>query len=194
MCVGLYCLAIGGCDFDPSKWEVSMPEDTKQNLQADSSKVYQKATFAAGCFWSIQETYRKIPGVISTSAGYTGGAVDAPTYQQVCSDTTGHAEAVQITYDPEKVSYEQLLAVFWKIHDPTTLNRQGPDVGTQYRSAIFYHSDSQKELAEASKQKLSVRRNIVTQILPATQFYDAEEYHQLYLQKKGLSSCSIDGK
>ena len=128
-------------------------------------------------------TYRNIHGVISTAAGYTGGSIADPTYRQVCSDRTGHAEAVQVMYDPEKVSYEKLLAVFWNIHDPTTLNRQGPDVGTQYRSAIFYHTDRQKELSEASKQKLSEHRNIVTQIIPAAKFYAAEEYHQFYLHK-----------
>jgi peptide-methionine (S)-S-oxide reductase len=155
----------------------------------------QKATFAAGCFWGVEETFRNIPGVIDAISGYTGGNTVNPTYQDVCSDETGHAEAVEVTYDPSKVSYNQLLEVFWDNHNPTTLNRQGPDVGTQYRSAIFYHSPEQKELAEKSKAELDAsgrfRNPIVTQIAEAAPFFAAEEYHQRYLAKRGLSHCHI---
>lgn len=153
----------------------------------------EKATFAAGCFWGVEETFRQIPGVISTTVGYTGGAMKNPSYKDVCTDRTGHAEAVQIEYDPAKVSYEQLLDVFWANHDATTPNRQGPDVGTQYRSAVFFHSPEQQKAAVASKKRLEksgkYSRPIVTQIRPAAEFYPAEEYHQRYLEKHGLSNC-----
>lgn len=154
-----------------------------------------KATFAAGCFWGVEATFRSIPGVISTRAGYTGGSLEHPTYRDVCSDRTGHAEAVEVTYDPAGITYDELLKVFWENHDPTTLNRQGPDVGTQYRSAIFYHSPQQETAARASKDRLdrsgAYRRPVVTQIVPAAQFWEAEEYHQRYLEKKGLAQCHI---
>src|SRR5579864_2016998 len=153
----------------------------------------EKAAFAAGCFWGVEETFRQLKGVVSTAVGYEGGSFPNPTYQDVCTDRTGHAEAVEIEYDPAQVSYEQLLDVFWKNHNPTTLNRQGPDVGSQYRSAIFYHTPEQLEIAQASKEQLSqsgkFKRPIVTQIAPATTFYRAEEYHQRYLQKRGMSHC-----
>ncbi len=154
-----------------------------------------KATFAAGCFWGVEELFRNTPGVLSTQVGYTGGHTPNPTYQEVCTDRTGHAEAVEIEYDPERVSYEQLLEIFWANHDPTTLNRQGPDIGTKYRSAIFYHSPEQKAAAIASKQALEqsgrFRRPIVTEIVAAGPFYRAEEYHQQYLAKRGLSHCHL---
>jgi peptide-methionine (S)-S-oxide reductase len=154
-----------------------------------------KATFAAGCFWGVEATFRQLPGVTSTRVGYIGGKTDNPTYKEVCTDRTGHAEAVEVDYDPAKVSYDQLLDVFWENHDPTQLNRQGPDWGTQYRSAIFYHSPEQELAALASKDKLEkVRRYskpIVTQIVPAVTFYEAEDYHQQYLEKRGLASCHI---
>lgn len=154
---------------------------------------YMKATFAAGCFWGVEEMFRKIPGVVSTCVGYTGGRLENPTYKQVCSDRTGHAEAVQVVYDPAKVKYEQLLDIFWHGHNPTTRNRQGPDVGSQYRSGIFYHSLGQKEKAEESKAALAASgaysREIVTEIVPAEPFYVAEDYHQQYLEKRGQSSC-----
>jgi peptide-methionine (S)-S-oxide reductase len=154
-----------------------------------------QATFAAGCFWGVEEAFRRVPGVLSTSVGYTGGTLPDPTYQAVCSDRTGHAEAVQVEYDPAQVSFDELLNVFWQTHDPTTLNRQGPDIGSQYRSAIFYHSPEQKAAAEASKAALEAsgrfRRSIVTQIVPEAPFYRAEEYHQQYLAKRGQSGCSI---
>ena len=155
----------------------------------------EKATFAAGCFWGVEATFRGLPGVASTRVGYTGGSLNNPTYKQVCTDRTGHAEAIEVTFDPEKVSYEELLKVFWENHDPTTLNRQGPDVGTQYRSAIFYDNADQQAAALASKQKLeqsgAYRRPIVTQIVPAVEFWEAEDYHQQYLEKRGLAHCHI---
>ena len=148
----------------------------------------QKAIFAAGCFWGVESNFRKIEGVISTRVGYTGGSFSEPTYKQVCSLNTGHAEAIEITFDPSKVSYDELLEVFWSIHDPTTLNRQGPDVGSQYRSAVFYINSEQEEKALKSKTKLEVsnrfRRPIVTQIVPASDFWKAEEYHQQYNDKR----------
>jgi methionine-S-sulfoxide reductase len=155
----------------------------------------EKATFGAGCFWGVEETFRKIDGVTSAAVGYAGGRTENPTYEDVCSHETGHAEVVEIEFDPAKVSYRQLLEVFWSNHNPTTLNRQGPDVGDQYRSVIFYHSPEQRAMAEASKEELKksgrFRRPIVTQIEPAPKFYRAEEYHQRYLEKRGLSHCAI---
>jgi peptide-methionine (S)-S-oxide reductase len=154
-----------------------------------------KATFAAGCFWGVEATFRQLPGVISTRVGYTGGQTEDPTYKEVCTDRTGHAEAVEIEYDPAKLSYDKLLDVFWENHDPTQLNRQGPDWGTQYRSAIFFHSPEQEAEAKASKERLEKSRRfskpIATQIVPAVTFFEAEEYHQQYLEKKGLASCHI---
>jgi peptide-methionine (S)-S-oxide reductase len=153
------------------------------------------ATFGAGCFWGTQATFQKIPGVIATAAGYEGGTKPDPTYEEVCSHATGHAEVVQLEYDPALVSYDALLDVFWNNHNPTTLNRQGPDVGTQYRSAIFYHDEEQKELAERSRQILSgsgrFKQPVVTQIVPASTFWVAEDYHQSYLGKHGMESCHV---
>lgn len=153
----------------------------------------EKATFAAGCFWHVEEAFRHIKGVLSTTVGYTGGTTKNPTYEDVCTDTTGHAEVVEVTFDPNKVSYEELLTVFWDVHDPTTKNRQGPDIGNQYRSAIFYHTKEQKKQAEQSKKNLEktgkYKKKIVTEITQATTFYPAEEYHQQYLQKHGLAAC-----
>ena len=153
----------------------------------------EKATFGAGCFWGVEETFRKLKGVTSTAVGYAGGTKENPTYEDVCSDETGHAEAVQVEFDPSQVSYDDLLDVFWSNHNPTTLNRQGPDIGTQYRSVIFYHSPEQKAAAEKSKIDMSSRLNrpIVTQIGPAAKFWRAEEYHQRYLEKRGQSHCAI---
>jgi peptide-methionine (S)-S-oxide reductase len=155
----------------------------------------QKATFAAGCFWGVEAEFRQIKGVKQTTVGYSGGTLENPNYGAVCSGMTGHAEAVEVEYDPSEVSYAQLLKVFWENHDPTTLNRQGPDVGTQYRSAIFYHDDEQRAAANESKEKLAssgrYRNPVVTQIVPAAQFYRAEEYHQQYLEKRGLATCKI---
>lgn len=146
------------------------------------------ATFAAGCFWGVEELFRTRPGVIKTEVGYTGGSTPNPTYKMVCGDATGHAEAVQITYDPQKISYSDLLTIFWENHDPTTPNRQGPDIGTQYRSVIFYHSPEQEKLARASKKQLEtsgmLRAPTITEIVPAPAFHRAEEYHQQYLAKR----------
>jgi peptide-methionine (S)-S-oxide reductase len=154
-----------------------------------------KATFAAGCFWGVEAAFRQIAGVLGTAVGYTGGQSQNPTYEQVCTDRTGHAEAVEVEFDPAKVSYDQLLAVFWQNHDPTQLNRQGPDYGSQYRSAIFYHTPEQQAAAEASMKQLAesgkFNRPIATQIVPAAEFHRAEEYHQQYLEKRGQSSCHI---
>lgn len=155
----------------------------------------QKATFGAGCFWGVEAAFRRIPGVTATSVGYSGGHLDNPSYEQVCTDRTGHAEVVEVIYDPAQVEYDQLLEVFWENHDPTTLNRQGPDIGSQYRSAIFYHDAEQEAAAQASKDRLEqsgrLRRPIVTEIVPAAMFYPAEDYHQQYLEKRGLASCHI---
>ena len=154
-----------------------------------------KATFAAGCFWGVEATFRQLEGVTSTRVGYSGGHLDKPTYEDVCTDGTGHAEAVEVDFDPTKISYDKLLEVFWDNHDPTQLNRQGPDWGTQYRSAIFFHSPEQETAAKASKDALEKSRRyskpIVTQIAPATTFYEAEDYHQQYLEKRGLATCHI---
>jgi peptide-methionine (S)-S-oxide reductase len=154
-----------------------------------------KATFAAGCFWGVEAAYRQIPGVLSTAVGYEGGSLEDPTYEDVCTDRTGHAEAVEVEYDPERVSYDRLLDIFWDNHDPTQKNRQGPDVGTQYRSAIFFHDAEQERAARASKESRErsggYRRPIVTEIVPASTFWKAEDYHQQYLEKRGLSSCKI---
>jgi len=152
-----------------------------------------KAAFAAGCFWGSQEDFEKVPGVLNTTVGFMGGTLKNPTYRDVCTDTTGHAETVLVEYDPAKVTYDQLLNVFWTHHDPTTMNRQGPDVGTQYRSVVFYYTPEQKAAAEASIAQLTAAhrftRPIVTQVVPATDFWKAEEYHQHYLDKNGLSNC-----
>ena len=153
----------------------------------------QKATFAAGCFWHVEEAFREIKGVISTTVGYTGGKMKNPTYEEVCTDETGHAEAVQIEYDPKIVPYEKLLDAFWTIHDPTQKNRQGPDEGTQYRSAIFYHTEEQKKIAEKSlkEEQKKNEEKIPTEITKATVFYPAEEHHQKYLMKRGQKTCGI---
>lgn len=153
----------------------------------------EKATFAAGCFWGVEEAFRQVKGVKSTLVGYTGGHTQNPTYKEVCSDHTGHAEAVEVEFDPAQVSYANLLDVFWSNHDPTQLNRQGPDFGTQYRSAIFYHSPEQEQSARESKERLTQERRfakpIVTEITKATAFYPAEDYHQQYLAKRGQRVC-----
>jgi peptide-methionine (S)-S-oxide reductase len=151
----------------------------------------EKATLGAGCFWGIEATYRRLAGVKSTAVGYMGGKLKNPTYKDVCTDSTGHAEVLEVTFDPAVISYHDILEVFWDNHNPTTLNRQGPDVGRQYRSAIFYHSPEQEAIARASRDAAHARfpRPIVTEITPATEFWRAEEYHQQYLEKRGLSQC-----
>lgn len=154
-----------------------------------------KATFGAGCFWGVEEEFRKVPGVLATAVGYSGGSLQNPTYKDVCTDTTGHAEVVEVDYDPAAVSYDALLDVFWNNHNPTQLNRQGPDVGTQYRSAIFFHDAAQEAAARASKDRLQKSgrfpRPIVTEISPAQPFWRAEEYHQRYFEKRGGGSCHV---
>ena len=155
----------------------------------------EKATFAAGCFWGVEATFRQMPGVTSTRVGYTGGKTENPTYKDVCTDGTGHAEAVEVEFDPAKLTYAQLLKVFFENHDPTQVNRQGPDYGAQYRTAIFFHSPEQEAAAKKSKQALEaggkLRRPVATEITPAGPFWRAEEYHQRYLEKRGAASCHI---
>ncbi len=152
-----------------------------------------KATFGAGCFWGVEAAFRTLDGVTATEVGYAGGRTAAPTYQEVCNRSSGHAEVVQVTYDPETVSYEQLLAVFWAEHDPTQLNRQGPDIGDQYRSVIFVHDAEQRAVAEASRDRVQKRisRRVVTQIEDAPVLWPAEDYHQQYLEKRGLATCHV---
>ena len=149
----------------------------------------QKATFGAGCFWDVEAAFRRVKGVLSTTVGYSGGSFKGPTYEDLCTGTTGHAEVVEVDYYPAKVSYDELLKVFWEIHNPTTMNRQGLDIGTQYRSVIFFHNSEQRAAAEASKEKLQrnghYKNPIVTEITPASEFYKAEEYHQQYCEKRG---------
>lgn len=156
----------------------------------------EKATFGAGCFWGVEAEFRKVAGVTSTAVGYSGGHFKNPTYQDVCAGNTGHAEVVEVEFDPQKVSYDELLNVFWENHDPTQLNRQGPDYGAQYRSAIFFHTPEQEAAARASKARLEAsgkyRRPIVTQIVAATEFWRAEEYHQQYFEKRGVAHCRIN--
>ena len=157
--------------------------------------MIEKATFGAGCFWGVEAAFRQIEGVAATAVGYAGGHLVDPTYPDVCTDRTGHAEVVEVEYDPARVPYERLLEVFWENHDPTTLNRQGPDHGSQYRSAIFFHTPEQERAARASKEALEKsgrwRKPIVTEITPAATFYRAEDYHQQYLEKRGLATCRI---
>ena len=173
-----YCINAAALLFAPS-------------VKAD--KKLEKATFSAGCFWGVEDAFMHLKGVVSTRVGYTGGRTKDPTYEQVCTNTTGHAESVEVIYDPAVISYDGLLDTFWSIHDPTTVDRQGPDVGSQYRSVIFYHNENQKEAAIASKEKLEksgkYKKRIVTEISPAPEFYQAEEYHQKYDMKHGIKSC-----
>ena len=169
-----------------------MPTDTEPT--ADPATT---ATFAAGCFWGVEEAFRQTEGVTDTRVGYTGGHLSDPTYEDTCTGTTGHAEAVEVQFNPDEVSYDELLKVFWQNHNPTTLNRQGPDVGSQYRSAVFYHNEAQREAAERSKQQRQADdgyfggKPIVTEIAPATRFWPAEDYHQQYLAKRGRASCRV---
>ncbi len=165
-----------------------------ERLDAREAKTLPKAMFGAGCFWGVESAFREVNGVVETAVGYSGGITENPTYGEVCSHTTGHAEVVLITYDPDRVSYEALLDVFWRIHDPTQLDRQGPDIGDQYRSAVFTFNEAQRKAAEASEEKLRKsgafgKRQIVTEITPATPFYRAEEVHQQYWEKSGRKGC-----
>ena len=153
----------------------------------------ERGTFAAGCFWQVEVEFRNTPGVTAARVGYSGGTSENPSYQDVCTGRTGHAEVVEVEFDPERISYDELVDKFWSLHDPTQVNRQGPDVGTQYRSAIFFHSPEQEQAAIASRDRLQAgaRRPIATEITPAQPFYAAEEYHQRYLEKRGLATCAI---
>ena len=187
-----YCINSVSLDFKRPESVESQPESKSIGIEKSDEKVKKKlkaetATFAAGCFWGVEHKFRQIPGVLSTEVGYTGGQVENPTYKQVCKDKTGHAEAVKITFDPSRISYDEMLEVFFRIHDPTQLNRQGLDIGTQYKTAIFYHSNEQKETAEKMLRRLEnssrFSKHIVTQIIPASEFYRAEEYHQQYYEK-----------
>ncbi|MGZ5309305.1 MAG: peptide-methionine (S)-S-oxide reductase MsrA [Solirubrobacterales bacterium] len=157
------------------------------------TKILEKATFGAGCFWQVEVEFRNTPGVKDAIAGYSGGTASDPGYEQVCSGTTGHAEVVEVTYDPDDVSYDQLLDVFWRIHDPTQVNRQGPDHGDQYRTAIFFHTPEQEKAAIASREREQAKHDkpIATEITPASEFWPAEDYHQRYLEKRGLATCAI---
>jgi peptide-methionine (S)-S-oxide reductase len=171
----------------------SAGQTTNRSIGEADGRPIEKATFGAGCFWGVEAAFREVPGVTATAVGYSGGHLANPAYKDVCSGTTGHAEVVQVEFDPSKVSYDELLEKFWDTHDPTTPNRQGPDVGTQYRSAIFFHSQEQETAAIASRERAQDRtkRPIVTEITPASEFYRAEEYHQRYLEKQGLATCRI---
>jgi peptide-methionine (S)-S-oxide reductase len=169
---------------------------TKANREHLLDMSMEKATFGAGCFWGVEAAFAAIPGVTATAVGYEGGAMERPTYKDVCTDRTGHAEVVELDFDPEKVSYGQVLDAFFELHDPTTLNRQGPDWGAQYRSAIFFHSAEQENQAKAKIEELTAKghfqtKRIVTKIEPAQTFWRAEEYHQKYLEKRGQASCHI---
>jgi peptide-methionine (S)-S-oxide reductase len=163
--------------------------------ETNGNSSREKATFGAGCFWGVEASFRELKGVTATAVGYAGGALDSPSYQDVCTGHTGHAEVVEVEFDPSEISYERVLDVFWQSHDPTTLNRQGPDIGTQYRSAIFVHTPEQQTAAQQSKDALEQSgrfpRPIVTEVTPASTFYRAEEYHQHYLEKCGLAHCRI---
>ncbi len=189
-----YCVNSASLGFAPASTPDAAQKSDPEEATT-SEKKFARATFGAGCFWGVEAAFRQLEGVSDTAVGYMGGTLENPTYQQVCTDKTNHAEVVQVDYEPGKVTYEQLLEVFWDNHDPTTLNRQGPDVGTQYRSVIFYHNEKQKETAEASKARLEIsgksKKPIVTEITPASTFYRAEEYHQRYLEKRGLATCKI---
>jgi peptide-methionine (S)-S-oxide reductase len=186
--------AVTGIGADQAESEASTTEQTDDQGLGERAMATETATFGAGCFWGVEETFRCMEGVVETAVGYAGGTTEEPTYEQVCSGRTGHAEVVQVQYDPAQVSYEELLAKFFELHDPTQVNRQGPDVGDQYRSVIFYHDDQQKQAAETMKAELDAsgryRRPIATQIEPAPTFWRAEEYHQQYIMKRGGGGCS----
>ncbi|HEO69846.1 MAG TPA: peptide-methionine (S)-S-oxide reductase [Candidatus Hydrogenedentes bacterium] len=194
VCAGILAFATAGCPGYAEGGSRKACASTHDRL--DASEVHarlEKATFAAGCFWGVEEAFRHVPGVTDTEVGYTGGSLENPTYRDVCSGRTGHAESVLVTYDPSRLPYEELLDVFFMSHDPTTPDRQGPDVGTQYRSAIFWHTPEQRDAAEKAKRTLdeagAFSGPITTHISPASTFYRAEEYHQRYMVKRGRASC-----
>jgi len=187
--------AFAGCAYTAAQDDAQQAQTTQATDEGsgETAMATETATFGAGCFWGVEEKFRTTPGVTDTEVGYAGGHTENPTYRQVCSHTTGHAEVVELKYDPEKITYEQLLKIFFEMHDPTQVNRQGPDVGDQYRSAIFYHTDAQKQAAEKMKSELdeagTYRRPIATQIEPAPKFWPAEDYHQEYFKKRGGGAC-----
>jgi len=184
------CRVLCTPDIIRSITHLKCPKELRQaRTNSDQITAMKLATFAAGCFWGVEEAFLESGLVASTKVGYTGGSTKSPTYEQVCTGKTGHAEAVQVVYDPETTNYNDILDIFWRIHDPTTLNRQGPDHGEQYRSAIFYHDGEQHELALSSAKRQSLKRPIVTQIAPSSEFYPAEEYHQQYIRKTGRAGC-----
>jgi len=183
---------------DPARTAAGRTPDTRPTDSRETANVEtETAMFGAGCFWGVEETFRNVKGVVETAVGYSGGHAESPSYKQVCTDGTGHAEVVQVKYDPSVVSYDELLDIFWNCHNPTTPNRQGPDIGSQYRSAIFYHTPEQEAAARASKERLEesgrFNRPIVTEITPASAFWRAEEYHQKYLLKHGRAACPSHG-
>ena len=190
-------MAETGCCLFREAYRPVHPKYPGESFMAGDGKQLKTATFGAGCFWGVEAAFRKVPGVTDTAAGYMGGTTRNPAYEQVCTGGTGHAEVVQVTYDPLQVTYDKLLSVFWSIHDPTQLNRQGPDIGPNYRSVIFYHDAEQARLARQSKEDLQLSGRfgfgrIVTAIQPATEFWRAEEYHQRYFEKHGgHASCGI---
>ena len=203
LALALIAVAAGGCR--PTQEPTPMDPTDESNRRAapgagaagsdEAPETTQTATFAAGCFWGVEATFRKVPGVVDTAVGYAGGHTDSPTYEQVCSKTTGHAEVVQVEFDPATITYDGLLEVFWRCHDPTQLNRQGPDSGTQYRSAVFYTDDEQKRITESLIGKLKEKGlKVVTQLAPATIFWPAEDYHQDYLERTGRPSCHVRNK
>jgi len=203
MLVGVVALGLAGAlAYDTVRAEPTDKAETKQAAakpeKSGDAKKMEKATFGGGCFWGVEAAFRQLNGVKETAVGYEGGNMDNPSYKDVCTDRTGHVEVVQVTFDPDEISYDELLKVFWDIHDPTQVNRQGPDVGTQYRSVIFYNSPEQKEAAEKSKKALddskTLKRPVATAIEPAKTFWMAEDYHQQYLEKRGLSSCHVSLK
>lgn len=189
--VAAFAFALAGCGADPASGPVAASPTSPAST--DMTTPREKATFGAGCFWGVEHIYRQIPGVIEAYSGYAGGATERPTYRDICTGTTGHAEVVEVTYDPSKVTYARLAEVFFRMHDPTTLNRQGPDVGTQYRSVIFYHSEAQRLDAERAKAAAQPRFKspIVTTIEPAPVFWMAEAYHQRYIERTGHPSCHV---
>ena len=183
-------LAVTGCE----KEEFDMVNEANPAI-VQNLENFPVATFAGGCFWGVEYNFRRVPGVLDAEVGFMGGRMDNPSYKQVCYEDTNHAEVVHLRYDPEKVSYEKLVKIFFKLHNPTTLNRQGPDVGTQYRSAVFYHDDEQKQTSENIKTQLNVsgefKRPIVTEITEAKDFWKAEDYHQQYIEKNPLRRCHV---
>lgn len=193
---GCYSASSNAAPAQPGTSSTTQPAHTAWAQHEKEKRVKtEQAMFGAGCFWGVEETFRNVPGVVATAVGYSGGAAENPTYKQVCTDTTGHTEVVYVEFDPAVVTYDKLLDVFWKAHDPTQVNRQGPDVGVQYRTVIFYYTSEQKAAAEASKEALAkskrYQKPIATAIEPAHTFWRAEDYHQQYLAKRGMSQCHL---